>query len=105
MDRALAAVLIRTGPDAAFEQRDYALPSLQSDDGLLHVDLCGVCGSDYRRFRQATNEEAGEMDRQDRRQRPAILGHEIVGTVDRLGAEAAGSWGVKEGDRVFVEAS
>jgi alcohol dehydrogenase len=32
-------------------------------------------------------------------------GHEILGRIDRLGAEAKQRWGVKEGDRVIVETS
>ena len=103
--RSQAAVLVRTGADAGFELRDFPLPQLGPDDGLLRVDLCGVCGSDYRRFRGDRADAGPDVDRQDRRLLPAILGHEIVGTIAALGAQAARTWGVREGDRVFVESS
>jgi alcohol dehydrogenase len=34
---------------------------------------------------------------------PLILGHEIVGRVEKIGAKAAARRGVKEGDRVIIE--
>ncbi len=105
MTSALAAVLVRTGKDAAFELREYPVPTTSAEDGVLRVDLCGVCGSDHRRFRQDRNQEEGEIDRQDRRPLPAILGHEIVGTIAALGSRAAAERGLHEGDRVFVESS
>jgi len=71
VERAVAAVLVRTGPDAAFELRDFPLPSLGADDGLLRVERCGICGSDYRRFCGQQAEGAG-LDQQDRRPLPAI---------------------------------
>jgi threonine dehydrogenase-like Zn-dependent dehydrogenase len=101
---AKAAVLIRTGPEAEFEIREFPLPSLGDNDGLLRVDLCGVCGSDYRRVR-GNREDDANADRQDRRPLPAILGHEIVGTIAGVGATTAATWKLAEGDRVFVEAS
>jgi threonine dehydrogenase-like Zn-dependent dehydrogenase len=100
-----AAVLVRAGEDPAFEMREYPLPRLAADDGLLRVDRCGVCGSDYRRVRGHRQEAGPAADRQDQRPLPAILGHEIVGTVAEVGAAAARAWRVREGDRVFVEAS
>ena len=105
MGGALAAVLVKTGKEGAFELREFAVPELGRDGGVLRVDLCGVCGSDYRRFRQERNEEDGEVDRQDRRPLPAIMGHEIVGTIAALGTSAVREWGLADGDRVFVESS
>ena len=75
-----AAVLTRIGENAAFEIREYPLPTISQDDGLLHVDRCGVCGSDYRRVRGNRQAAEAAADRQDQRPLPAILGHEIVGT-------------------------
>ena len=100
-----AAVLTRIGEDAAFEIREYPLPTISQDDGLLHVDRCGVCGSDYRRVRRNRQAAEAAADRQDQRPLPAILGHEIVGTIAEVGSAAARAWRVREGDRVFVEAS
>lgn len=105
MGSALAAVLVRTGPDGAFEIRELPIPEVGPDDGLLRVDRCGVCGSDYRRFRRERNEDEALGDRQDKRPLPAIMGHEIAGTIVALGREAARTWGVREGEQVFVESN
>jgi threonine dehydrogenase-like Zn-dependent dehydrogenase len=49
-----------------------------------------VCGSDVTKYRPP--------DRP-----PAVLGHETVGTIERLGDTAQKRWGVTEGDRVLLE--
>ena len=78
------------------EVREYPLPEIGPEDGLLRLELAGVCGSDVRHW-------AGESAVRERL--PAILGHEIVGRVETLGDAAAHRWGVRPGDRVIVEAS
>lgn len=82
-----------TGP-GSFEQRDFALPEVGDDDGLLRVEACGLCGSDLAQADGGFGAEAPQ---------PTILGHEIVGVVDAIGSGAAARWGVKVGDRVAVE--
>ncbi len=72
------------------ELREYALPEVEADAGLLKVEATGVCGSDWHLYQR---EDAT----------PLILGHETVGVIARLGPIAAKRWGVKEGDRVAVE--
>jgi threonine dehydrogenase-like Zn-dependent dehydrogenase len=86
-DRVLAATLVEP---RRFELREYGVPELTVSDGLLRIERCGVCGSDVRDW--------GSMDRGVR-----ILGHENLGHVAGLGAEAQARWGVKEGDRVALE--
>lgn len=71
------------------EIREFSLPAIASDSGLLRVEAAGVCGSDI----GAHSEVAPER----------ILGHENVGTIEHLGAEAADRWGLEVGDRVVVE--
>jgi alcohol dehydrogenase len=59
---------------------------------LLRVEACGLCGTDHEEF-------TGELN-------PGyafVPGHESVGIVERVGADAARRWGVREGDRVAVE--
>ena len=94
-EKAHAAVLIEP---RRFEYRDYDIPDIGADDGLLRVEAAGLCGTDYEQF-------AGHLEGTKWDVRPIIPGHEILGHIDRLGRNAAREWGVKEGDRVTVEAS
>ena len=77
------------------EMREFQLPSTGPDDGLLKVELVGVCGSDPGIFR-------GKVSRGPRTY-PLILGHEIVGRVHQMGPEAQKRHKVREGDRVIIE--
>ena len=77
------------------EMREFSLPQVGDDDGILKVELAGVCGSDPGIFR-------GKASRAPRPY-PLILGHEIVGTVHQMGEEAKARLGVEEGDRVIIE--
>lgn len=86
-----ATALVLTSP-RHLELREFAIPEVGSDDALLRVDACGLCGTDHEQY-------TGHL--------PAghefIPGHETVGTVERIGREASKRWGVSEGDRVAVE--
>jgi alcohol dehydrogenase len=72
--------------------RDFPLPEIGDDDGLLRVEACGLCGTDHEQYSGAL---------------PAafafVPGHESVGIVEAVGARAAARWGVEAGDRVAVE--
>jgi threonine dehydrogenase-like Zn-dependent dehydrogenase len=74
------------------EVRAFAPPPISTDGGLLRVELCGVCGSDWPYYLNYPKSKG-----------PLILGHEAVGRVEKLGAIAAARFGVKEGDRVALE--
>jgi threonine dehydrogenase-like Zn-dependent dehydrogenase len=72
------------------ELRDFALPEIPPDAGLLRVLAAGICGSDVPAY--------ADMSRGER-----ILGHENVGVIERLGDVARERWGVSEGDLVALE--
>jgi threonine dehydrogenase-like Zn-dependent dehydrogenase len=74
------------------EVRTFKEPDLPPDGGLLRVELCGVCGSDWPYYLKYPKARGA-----------LILGHEAVGHVARLGAAAAARFGIKEGDRVALE--
>jgi len=95
MTRAHAAVL--TGP-RNIEMRDFALPEIRSDDGLLRVEANGLCGTDYDQY--LCEFKIGDFGKV-----PIIPGHETIGWIDKIGAGAARRWKVAEGDRVVVKAS
>ena len=73
--------------------RELPLPEVGPDDGLLRVEACGICGSDYEQY-------AGALPVRY----PAIPGHEPVGRIAEIGEDAARCWDVAVGDRVGVEA-
>jgi threonine dehydrogenase-like Zn-dependent dehydrogenase len=82
-----AAVAVRP---KTTELREFALPELPEDAGLLRVEATGICGSDWGMY---LNEKPG----------PRILGHEMVGIVEAVGPAAAARWGVVPGDRIALE--
>lgn len=74
------------------ETREFPFPPIDEDAGLLKVELCGICGSDWPQY-----------NNYPRTRGALILGHETVGVVDRIGKYAGARFGVKEGDRVALE--
>ncbi|GAB6904669.1 putative alcohol dehydrogenase adh [Desulfosarcina cetonica] len=86
--------VVATGP-GELELRRYPLPEIGDEDGILKIELAGVCGSDPGIFNGKTARAP--------RPWPIILGHEIVGRIHRMGAAAQKRHGVREGDRVIIE--
>lgn len=74
--------------------REFPLPTIGPEDGLLRIEMAGVCGTDWKYF-------SGKLANAI----PLILGHEILGRVAEIGETAAAKWGVRVGDRVLVEGS
>jgi threonine dehydrogenase-like Zn-dependent dehydrogenase len=95
-EQCLATVTLGPGKT---EVREFPLPEIGSDDALMQVEAAGVCGSDWPFFAgiQREGRKAPEAAQ------PRIQGHENVGRIVKIGAEAAKRWGVREGDRVVVE--
>lgn len=92
-ERADVHAAVLTGPDT-FEVRAFPRPAVRDDTALVAVDLCGICGTD---LKYASGKIAGPL--------PMILGHEVVGRVEEIGAVAAARWKLAPGDRVLVESS
>ncbi len=87
----LARAIVQTAP-RTLEMRELPLPQTGPEDGLLKVEACGICGSDYEQYEGALPVRL-----------PVIPGHEPVGRIVEIGEEAARRWGLKAGDRVAVE--
>lgn len=88
---ARAAVL--TAP-RTLELQEFPLPSIGDDDGLLRIEACGLCGSDWKQY-------LGNLGCS----MPTIPGHEIIGTIDKIGKDARARWGLAEGDRLVLDTS
>ncbi|UCF99321.1 MAG: alcohol dehydrogenase catalytic domain-containing protein [Spirochaetaceae bacterium] len=69
-----AAVLVAPG---TLEIREVPKPLIKPDEILVHVVACAICGTDLRIFRHGHSSI----------KLPAIIGHEIVGQVEEVGAK------------------
>jgi len=78
------------------EAREFARPAIGADDGLLRIEACGICGSDYEQY------EGAQPQHEDYTPYPVIPGHEPLGIIEEIGADARQRWGVREGDRVAM---
>jgi alcohol dehydrogenase len=88
-EKCRAATLL--APDR-LEIREYPLPEIPPEGGLVAVERAGVCGSDVKYFHGRIQLPL-----------PIILGHEILGRVAKLGRSAASIHGLKEGDRIILK--
>ena len=91
-----AAVMVEPGK---IEVREFDRPQIGGDELLLKIESTGICGSDKHMY-------AGHMGLQF----PVVPGHELVGTIEELGAEALERMAVvggavKEGDRITTTPS
>jgi L-iditol 2-dehydrogenase len=75
-----------------FVLEDRPIPTLQSDEVLVRVRACGICGSDVHGMDGSTG----------RRIPPIVMGHEAAGEIARVGA-AVKTWSV--GDRVTFDST
>ncbi|MDK8172278.1 zinc-binding dehydrogenase [Curtobacterium citreum] len=75
------AVVIHAANDLRVERRPFPVP--QSDEVLLRVVFGGICGSDLHYWKHGA---AGDSILRE----PMILGHEIVGLVERPAADGSG---------------
>ncbi|OMP65725.1 zinc-dependent alcohol dehydrogenase [Domibacillus epiphyticus] len=71
------------------ELQEFEMPNVSSEEGILRVEIVGVCGTDVSYYQK--------------RQESRILGHHIVGHIEKIGEAAAIKWNVREGDRVVLE--
>ena len=71
---------------------DTEMPAITSDDVLIHVKACGICGSDIHGYDGSTG----------RRRPPVIMGHEASGIIEAVGSNVI-NW--KIGDRVTFDST
>lgn len=77
----------------SIEIKEIPLPELKSNEALIKVHCIGICGSDLHYY------EHGKIGRYVV-EKPIILGHEVSGTVVKLGADVKN---LAVGNRVAVE--
>lgn len=91
MKKMVSKAAVLTGIET-MEMQEFPIPEIGRNDGLLKVEMVGVCGSDPGFYSGKTKVPF-----------PLIMGHEIVGRIEEIGEEKAKACGVKKGDRVVVE--
>ena len=74
------------------EIKDVAKPTITSDEVLIRVKSCGICGSDIHGYDGSTG----------RRRPPVIMGHEASGVIEQVG-DAVSGWSC--GDRVTFDST
>ena len=65
---------------------NYPIPTISSEDALVKVEFCGICGSDLTNFKNKLY------------QVPIIMGHELAGEIVEIGENLSG---FKVGDKVL----
>lgn len=74
------------------ELADLPMPAVGPDEVLVHVEACGICGSDVHGYDGSSG----------RRIPPIVMGHEAAGTVAAIGAEVRK---YAKGDRVTFDST
>ena len=90
-----ARVAIFSGAMQAMEFREYSLPEVGPDDMLVKIHRANICGSDLHLWRGAGPGMPSD--------RAVVSGHEMVGTLSRLGRDVRRDClgqRLAEGDRV-----
>ncbi|MCW3838321.1 zinc-binding dehydrogenase [Sphingomonas canadensis] len=83
-------IAVKTGVQET-SLRSYPWPDLRPDEGMLKIEACGVGGAEPEVYR------AGD------KWLPVAMGHQIVGSVVAMGADAARLWKVAPGERVVIQ--
>jgi len=86
----MKALVLKQYNDLVYE--DFPEPTIASDEVLVQVKACGICGSDVHGIDGSTG----------RRIPPIIMGHEAAGVIADVGANVSG-W--QRGDRVTFDIS
>jgi 2-desacetyl-2-hydroxyethyl bacteriochlorophyllide A dehydrogenase len=100
MNKTMKAVVCRGLKQYALET--VAVPEVSKNDVLIQVEACGICAGDAK---AATGAAMfwGDESQPAWMTAPVIPGHEFVGRVAEIGADAKAKRGLNIGDRVVVE--
>lgn len=85
--------MVVEGP-RAMAMREFEIPPIGAEDGLLKVEMVGICGSDVGIYQNKQGDSPPPY--------PLIMGHEIVGRIEEIGEIAAKRQGLQKGNRAIV---
>lgn len=80
----------------SLEVRSFPAPKGSDDTALLRVSLCGICGTDKHIYKNESKSHYLGLPTKF----PIIPGHEIVGTIERLGKNAKCVMGLDPSERI-----
>ena len=76
----------------------FELPEIKEDEILLRVESDTVCASTYKAVKQGSNHKRVPPDIAEH---PVIIGHEMCGTIEKVGKSLVSEW--KVGQRVVIQ--
>lgn len=84
----------------AYDMRveELELPEITENEVLMRVISDSLCTSTYKAVKQGT---AHKRVPADAAQNPVIIGHEMCGIIEKVGANLKGQW--KKGDRAVIQ--
>ncbi len=85
--------MVLTGPQEMV-MREFDIPPIGPEEGLLAVEMVGICGSDVGIYKGKKTDVPPPY--------PLIMGHEIVGRFEEIGERASRRHGIKKGERAIV---
>lgn len=94
------AVICHGPKDYRFER--VPVPTITEDDVLVEVEACGICAGDVKSYAGAAMFWGGGV-LPPWNDAPCVPGHEFIGTVVALGANAKVKYGLTLGDRAIAE--
>ena len=77
---------------------EFELPEIKDSEVLMRIVSDSLCTSTYKAVKQGT---AHKRVPEDVAQNPIIIGHEMCGVIEKVGAELTGRW--KVGDRAVIQ--
>lgn len=76
----------------------FELPEITDDEVLMRVESDTICASTYKAVKQGSSHKRVPADVSER---PVMIGHEMCGTIERVGKNLAGQW--KVGQRAVIQ--
>jgi L-iditol 2-dehydrogenase len=100
MSKITGKAMVATGLNVPWELREYPVPDPEPDCIVIKISMSSICGSDIHTYR---GEYKGRTDILGSKEKPKILGHEMMGRIYKLGSNVKTDFSgqtLKEGDRV-----
>ncbi|MFW5980465.1 MAG: zinc-binding dehydrogenase [Halanaerobiaceae bacterium] len=85
-----------------YRLEEIPVPEIGPEDILIEVEACGICAGDVKSFKGASMFWGGDGMPQWNKP-PVVAGHEFIGTVARMGDQAAEKYDFGKGKKIIAE--